>query len=238
MARFLLIHGSAHGAWCWRDVLPALAARGHEVEAIDLPSNGADATPPPEVGLQSYVDAILAAACEPVIAVAHSMSGVPMTQAADLEPGRFARLVYLCSYIPLDGHGVAAMRRAGPSQPLLPAIRRNPDGITMGFDPAMVRNLFYHDCSDEAVAFAEAHLCPQAIRPQEEPVSLSGRAEALPRSYIVCSEDRAIPPEYQRQMARALPPEDVFELPLSHSPFLADPAGLARLLDRIARAGG
>ena len=24
MARFLLVHGSNHGAWCWRDLLPAL----------------------------------------------------------------------------------------------------------------------------------------------------------------------------------------------------------------------
>ena len=37
MARFLLIHGSCHGAWCWRDLLPELAARGHEARAIDLP---------------------------------------------------------------------------------------------------------------------------------------------------------------------------------------------------------
>ncbi|MEC7961756.1 MAG: esterase, partial [Pseudomonadota bacterium] len=28
MARFLLIHGSAHGAWCWRDLIPALETQG------------------------------------------------------------------------------------------------------------------------------------------------------------------------------------------------------------------
>jgi hypothetical protein len=30
MAEVLLIHGSCHGAWCWRDLIPALAARGHD----------------------------------------------------------------------------------------------------------------------------------------------------------------------------------------------------------------
>ena len=38
MARFLLIHGASHGAWCWRDVIPRLAALGHEAQALDLPN--------------------------------------------------------------------------------------------------------------------------------------------------------------------------------------------------------
>ena len=40
MADFLLIHGSGHGAWAWRDVLPRLRALGHEARAIDLPGHG------------------------------------------------------------------------------------------------------------------------------------------------------------------------------------------------------
>ena len=38
MARFLLIHGSCHGAWCWRDLLGELANLGHDAHAIDLPA--------------------------------------------------------------------------------------------------------------------------------------------------------------------------------------------------------
>ena len=61
MADFLLIHGSGHGAWCWRGVLAILEARGHAARAIDLPGLGADTTPPGEVTLASTVDAIGAA---------------------------------------------------------------------------------------------------------------------------------------------------------------------------------
>ena len=82
MARILLIHGAAHGAWCWRDVIPALAERGHQARAIDLPSHGQDTTPAAEVTLQSYVQAIQAALDEPAVIVAHSMGGVPATQVA------------------------------------------------------------------------------------------------------------------------------------------------------------
>ncbi|EPX85806.1 alpha/beta fold hydrolase [Salipiger mucosus] len=237
MTRMLLVHGSAHGAWCWRDVIPELEALGHEGRAIDLPSHGADPTPPETVGLEDYVQAILDALDGPTMVVAHSMGGVPMTQAADRAPELFERLVYLCAYMPGDGDSVASMRRAGPRQPLAPAIMRDPGGVTMRFDPALAREVFYHDCSDAAVAFALDHLTPQAIRPQQEPVSLTGRVESLQRSYIVCGEDGAIPPEYQRSMAAALPPAQVHERPWSHSPFLGDPKALAALLDHIAAAG-
>ncbi|APZ52080.1 alpha/beta fold hydrolase [Salipiger abyssi] len=236
MARFLLVHGSSHGAWCWRDVLPALAARGHEATAIDLPGHGADDTPPEGITLGSYVQAILEALPEPAILVGHSMAGVPITQTAEEAPERVRRLVYLCAYRPGGtGDSVATLRRRQSEQPLLPAIRRDPGRASFHFAPDMSRDLFYHDCSDAAVEFAMANLCSQAIPPQAEGVRLAGRAETVPQSYIVCGEDHAIPPAYQREMAAALPPEDVYERPWSHSPFLSDPEGLAALLDRIAQ---
>lgn len=234
MARFLLIHGSAHGAWCWRDLVPALGALGHEAVAIDLPSHGNDPTPPEEVGLENYVEAILSATDSPVIAVAHSAGGVAMTQAAERVPDLFLRLIYLCAYRPEDGDSVASMRRTWPDQPLMEAIARDPGGATFSFNERAEEKL-YHDCPPEAVEFALAHLGPQAIRPQEDPVHLEGRAHALPQSYIVCTEDRAIPPDFQRKMASALPETHVHEMQASHSPFLSDPQGLARLLDEIAR---
>ena len=234
MARFLLVHGAAHGAWCWRDVVPALAALGHSATAIDLPSHGADPTPAAAIGLQDYIDAILAALPEPAIVVAHSMAGVPATGAADRAPASVQRLVYLCAYRPEDGDSVASLRRAQSEQPLLPAIRRDPDGTTFRFDAAMAPELFYHDCSPADRAFALDRLVPQAIRPQAEPVTLTGAIASVPRSYILCSEDRAIPPRDQKRMAAALPDDEVYERPWSHSPFLAHPEALASLLSGIA----
>ncbi|WP_417743458.1 alpha/beta fold hydrolase [Salipiger sp.] len=234
MARFLLVHGASHGAWCWRDVVPALIAHGHAVTAIDLPSHGADPTPAAAIGLQDYIDAILAALPEPALVVAHSMAGVPATGAADRTPERVQRLVYLCAYRPEDGDSVAGLRRAQAEQPLLPAIRRDPDGVTFRFDPTMAPELFYHDCSAADRAYALERLVPQAIRPQAEPVTLTGAINSVPRSYILCNEDRAIPPRDQQRMAAVLPSSDVHVRPWSHSPFLATPEALASLLADIA----
>ena len=237
MARFLLIHGAGHGAWCWRDVLPALAALGHEARAIDLPSHGEDRTPVAAVTLDLYAQAILDALEPETILVGHSMGGYPISRAADLDASRIARLVYLCAYTPWDGLSLAEMRRLAPRQPLLRAIRRAPDGRSMTFDPAIAPEVFYQDCPAEAVAYALPRLCPQAVLPQETPVTLGPAARALPRSYIVCRNDGAIPAEFQDEMAARFAPEDRHEMACGHSPFLADPQGLADLLDRIARAG-
>ncbi|MCA0997867.1 alpha/beta fold hydrolase [Alloyangia pacifica] len=239
MAQFLLIHGASHGAWCWRDVIPALADRGHEARAIDLPGHGEDTTPRQGVTLQSYVDAITATLREtgqPTIVVAHSMSGVPATQAADLHPELFARLVYLCAFLPGDGDSVTSLSRAWPDQPLNEAIRRDEGRVTFHFDPAMIREKFYHDCPEALVNRAARHLTPQPILTQKQPVTLTGRVEQVPRSYIVCAQDVAVPPDHQRSMASVLPREDVYDMSSAHSPFLSDPDGLAALLDLIARS--
>ena len=110
MARILLVHGSCHGAWCWRDLIPELTALGHDAFAIDLPSHGTDTTPMAEVTLDLYAQAILDALDGPTIVVGHSMAGYPISRAADLRPANIARLVYLCAYVPWDDHSLVEMR--------------------------------------------------------------------------------------------------------------------------------
>ncbi len=236
MAEFLLIHGSAHGAWAWRDVLPRLHARGHTARAIDLPGHGNSRTPVEVVRLESYRDAIMGTLGENTVLVGHSMAGYPITVAAEAMPDRIAALVYLCAYVPRTGHSLAAMRRAGPRQPLASAILRSEDGLSFTFDLEMAAELFYHDCPSEAVDFALDRLCPQPVPPQEAPIGPTPSAEVLPRHYIVCEHDRAIPPEYQLAMSAGFGTANVHRLATGHSPFLAAPDKLVRLLEKIAES--
>ncbi|MFP4238657.1 MAG: alpha/beta fold hydrolase [Rhodosalinus sp.] len=237
MSDFLLIHGSCHGAWCWRDVIPALEALGHSARAIDLPGHGKDKTPAGEVTLEAYADAILAAIEAPVVLVGHSMAGFPITAAAEKAPERIAQLVYLCAYAPAGGVSLVQMRQAAPRQPLLPALEKSADGLCFGVKPDMAREVFYHDCPDAAVAYAIPRLCQQPIAPQATPLAVTERSRALPRDYIRCTDDRTIPPEYQVTMTEGWPDHRVHSLRTGHSPFFADPQGLARLLHDIAGAG-
>jgi pimeloyl-ACP methyl ester carboxylesterase len=227
MSDLLLVHGSCHGAWCWEPTIPALARLGISATAIDLP--GRDGSP---TTLDDYAQAILAAARPGTVLVGHSAGGYAITAAAEADATRFAGLVYLCAYLPTSGQSLADMRRAGPSQPLLPAIRMAADRVSFTIDPALAPQVFHHDCPPEIAAAATARLCPQPVLPQETPLTAKA-APNLPRHYIVCRQDRAIPPDYQVQMARVLPPQAVTTLETSHSPFLSMPDQLATRLAEI-----
>jgi pimeloyl-ACP methyl ester carboxylesterase len=237
--KILLVHGSCHGAWCWDRVIPELAARGVQARALDLPGHGADRTPASQVTLDSYARAVVDAARQmggPVALLGHSAGGYAISAAASLAPDVVGKLIFLCAYLPKSGMSLSDMRKVWHSQPLVPHIRRSDDGHSFTFADDPVPDLFYHDCPPEALAFARANLCPQPMAPQVTPLDLSDGFEALEKHYIVCAQDRAIPPDYQRVMARGLPRHRVSELEASHSPFLAMPDVLADRITRILTA--
>ncbi len=238
MSDFLLIHGAMHGAWCWRDLVPELNLRGHRVQAIDLPGHGGDMTPISKITLDLYADAILEAierdfAGGPVQLVGHSMAGYPISLAAERAPDKITRLIYLCAYVPAAGQSLADMRKSAPRQPLLPALIRSEDGKSFRVDPAKTEELFYHDCPEGTAAYANMRLCAQAVAPQAVPCPLGENYASVPRSYIRCTDDRTIPPEFQVTMTQDWPAADVYEMETSHSPFFAAPQELARLLSKI-----
>ncbi|MDA9009342.1 alpha/beta fold hydrolase [Alphaproteobacteria bacterium] len=124
---FLLVHGSWHGAWCWKPVQESLAGLGFSSLAIDLPGHGlnaslpasflqrpldpavfaSEASPLAEFGIEVYSEAVLqgakkarAVGANKVIVVGHSMGGVPLTFAAAQHPELFDGLVYLAALAP------------------------------------------------------------------------------------------------------------------------------------------
>ncbi len=171
----------------------------------------------------------------PTIVVGHSMAGYPISRAADLDPALIERLVYLCAYVPWDDHSLVEMRLRAPRQPILKAIRKSEDGLSFSILPEHAREVFYHDCPDESFSFALEHLRPEPTLPQATKVTLGANYRSVPRSYILCERDSAIPSEFQHRMAEDFAPEDVYHMDTSHSPFFTAPGELARLLDRIAR---
>ena len=235
MSEILLVHGSCHGAWCWRDVIPALETLGHDVRAIDLPGHGANPCPVEEITLDLYARAILEAIETRAVVIGHSMAGFPISAAAEADPAKIARLVYLCAYASRDGVSLVDMRMEAPRQPLLEAIAKTPDGLGFTFRDTHLASALYHDCPEGTVDYARKNLCVQAIEPQATPIALGAPYAGVPKTYIRCDEDRAIPPEYQRQMTTGWPEADVHALPASHSPFFSMPDRLARLIDEIAR---
>jgi pimeloyl-ACP methyl ester carboxylesterase len=206
---------------------------GHSAEAIDLPGHGQDKTPLTEVTLDLYATAILeaverSAAFGPTVVVGHSMAGYAITAAAERAPENIAQLIYVCAYAPASGKSLADMRREGPRQLLADAIMTAADRVSFQLDPEKVEAKFYHDCPDGTLAYAQTHLTPQPILPQETALRVTDRSGLLRKRYIRCADDRAIPPEYQVTMSEGW--ADTLTLDCGHSPFFAQPRALARAL--------
>lgn len=235
MSDIVLVHGSVHGAWCWRDVIPLLEDMGHTVRAIDMPSHGSDPTPLSQVTLENCAASVVDALGTDTVVVGHSWGGYPITRAADIAPERIQRLVHLCTYVPMDGLSLVDMRKLATRQPLMQAVIRSNDGLSYHIDPRQTAEVFYHDCPEGTVAYANPRLCQQAIAPQVTPITLGDGSASVPKSYIRTLDDRTIPPEFQITMTNGWPSKDVYEMPCGHSPFFADPAGLVKLINHICQ---
>lgn len=238
MATYVLVHGAWHGGWCWRHIVPLLRARGHTVHAPDLPGHGDDPAPPSAQTLDSYAQRISAtvSSCRGDVAlVGHSVGGLVISAVAEARPERVRRLVYVSGLLPRDGDSLVRICSVDPDNPLNAARVRTPDGKCVTVDPERVREIFYADCPAEDLAFAKARLGPEALSVMFQTVHVTPeRFGRVPRAYIHCSRDVALPLFVQEQMVAASPCETVLTLPTGHSPFFAAPERLAAQLDSLA----
>ena len=232
MADILLIHGAAHGGWCFARLAAALADLGHVGRAIDLPGRS-DGRDPADVTLDDHADAVEAALGERTVVVGHSLGGLAATAGADRAPERVAALVYLCAWVPEAGRPVSDFRDRGMTKALAEA-QSVRDGAIV-YDPALAREPFYHDCEAEDAEAALARLTPEPLTPVK--TLYAPRNPVHPsRHYIVCEDDRAIRPDWQTGASAGWPEGHVHRLTAGHSPFLSCPDRLARILDTIAKA--
>jgi pimeloyl-ACP methyl ester carboxylesterase len=231
--RIVLVHGAAHGAWCWESVVPLLEAGDFEVQAPDLPGLGDDPLPAADVRFDDYVARIvdvLRSRPDPAMLVGHSLAGGPVSRAAEECPGKVSKLIYLAAYVPVDGESLGDIGFAEMPDSAGRAIRPSTEKGAHEFDPEVVARYFYNRCDNETARRAIARLRPQATAPLAEPIRISAESwGALSKLYVVCTDDRALPPRMQEWLCdRAGLRKRYFDS--DHSPFLSDPAGFADLL--------
>ncbi|HWB21511.1 MAG TPA: alpha/beta fold hydrolase [Gaiellaceae bacterium] len=238
MSRFVLVHGAFCGAWCWEPLVGELEALGHSVDAIDLPGHGEDTTPLDEVTLDLYAERVAEtlAAGEPAVLVGHSMGGVVITQTAARAREHVDRLVYCCAFLPRDGESLKSLadKPEGAADLVQANLVLAPPVATLS--PEAAREAFYELCTPEQAQWGLDHRQPQPIAPFMTPVDLDGGVDEIDRYYVLCTEDKAIPPPLQRRMSTESPCVEVAELEADHSPFLSKTSELAAILDRFANA--
>ncbi|MFG1928551.1 alpha/beta fold hydrolase [Cryptosporangium sp. NPDC048952] len=225
--RLIYVHGACvrDGDWWWERMVTPLAAAGVRSRAVALPSCVDDVGAGLELG-DLYDDAAAVRAVldeddEPAVLLGHSYGGTVITDAGHDHPA-VRGLVYVASLLPDVGDSQASVTGSDPAPWLAPGA-----GGTIGVLPDVVRELFVQDCDGAVQDAAVGRLTRQAMTPFGQPVRGAAWRE-VPATYVVCTDDRAIPAAVQRE--RAAHAEKIVEFEAGHHPFLARPEDFATLL--------
>jgi pimeloyl-ACP methyl ester carboxylesterase len=236
--RFVFVHGGFHAAWCWDRVIGELGRLGHDGVAMDLPGHGARSAE--ESTLAARREAIVSVMQPGDVLVGHSGGGFDATLAADAAPDLVRHMIYLAAALPREGRTYPeAMTMADHEDgdfdadvgEMLELLTFADDGAMTFADFDKTWQYFYHDCDEETARWAFERLGPERFGDTTvTPVSVPRYWEAdLPRSFIVCQQDRAMPRWLADTVARRLGVQQL-SIDASHSPFLSRPAELAQLL--------
>ena len=242
MAKFVLIHGMFHGAWCWDRLLPDLAARGHSAIVPNLAGCAGDATPAGECTLERWANDVadeIRAQGEPVIVVGHSRGGLVASQVAENAAEHVQASVYLAAVLIPDGTAMAGMadllEKSGYEYGMAGfPIRFSEDGL-WAFPPDP--DAWFHDgYSDADKAWSRDRIAPEPTPPMPAPLRLSAeRYGRVPRFYIETVQDKIMPVATQRALAAIAAPVETLTLDTGHMPIVTHTAELAGMLDAIAR---
>lgn len=192
--------------------------------AVDLPCDDRAA------GFARYVDVTVTAleGADDVVLVGHSLGAHTIARAIGHLPVR--HLVFLSGVIPpCEGERTddePAMDEPGTFDALL-----NDAGFMWWpADGIAAIEAMYHDCAPEDALRAVTRLRRQSTTPHRDlgdPVDIGD----VPRTSIVCADDRVARAEWGRWAARErLGGAEVIELPGGHSPFISRPGELADVL--------
>jgi pimeloyl-ACP methyl ester carboxylesterase len=239
MSTFVLVHGAWHGAWCWKNVVCLLKEAGHDAFAPDLPGHGRDDTPIAQVTFGAYcnkVREIVEARSEPVILVGHSMGGRVVTHVSELRPDKIRAAVYLAAILLRNGENTIPADPDTGETFIDRSVVRSADGIYQTLREDAIRELLFHDCSDEDADRAMALLeTRQASQPFTVAMKLTdenfGRVRKV---YVECLQDKAVTPGQQKVMYTLTPCDKVISMHTSHSPFLSSPQELTDHLVSIS----
>lgn len=231
---FLLVHGGAHGAWCWEPLLPHLEL---PARAIDLPGRGTRPADLEALTVEDWVDAVVEeierSAPDPTILVGHSLAGITMPRVAERVPEHIAQLVFVSCTVP--GEGEAVLDILAPDVEQL-AKENLMNSVATLLPEEMSRQMFCSDMDEEQTRFVLDHLVPEAWRPMRTPNRLAGLRGGIPATYVKLLRDQSVPPDLQDTMIRNIGDPRVVEIDSGHNVMISQPEALARVLNDLAAA--
>lgn len=228
----VLVHGAFADSSGWTLTAAALQADGYPVIAFSNPLRGTTYD-------SQYLRDFLTTIDGPIVLVGHSYGGAVITNAATGNPD-VKSLVYVAAYALAEGESVADANALGGghtevtkhlvTRPFPGAAADDADAY---IDPAYFPQLFAQDLPKPLARGMAAMQRPGSyaslITPSGPPAW-----EAIPSWYLVAKQDRIIPPQAERAMAKRANAKTI-EINSSHVPMLSHPHTVIKLIKAAAR---
>ena len=232
----------------------AIAPTSLGLRPFDPAAFAAEPSPSADVTQEARTQAVVALVKEAallsdnVILVGHSAGGMTISAVAEQVPNLLLAVVYLAGFLVPNGMTLLAMlmhetmsSALGPrlfvGDPAAIGATRIHAGSTDEAYRSLLKAAFYGDVSESDFAYMASQLhCDESAAGAVAPSEITpGRFGAVPRHYIRCTQDCAIPVTGQDHMIATV--DDAIgnktithTLETSHSPFLSQPAALSKIL--------
>ena len=202
-APVVLVHGGAHGSWCWDNLAAALNAAGWDVHALDWLNHGGSAVLPADQFVargivdvaQVEITAVVARLGRQPVLVGHSMGGLAALAYAAQAP--VDRLVLLAPVVP-------ACVGAEPIElPVDPATPFGPPPYELA------KQIFFSTMDDDAARRYHALLVPESACAVHQAtrwtVEVDPGAVTVPTLVVGADADVLTPAAAVRRLAEAIP---------------------------------
>ena len=237
MATFVLVHGGAHGGWCYGKVAPLLRRAGHEVHAPTMTGLGERShLVSPSVDLDLHIRDIVAVLhyedLRDVILVGHSYGGMVITGVADRAVDRVGHLVYLDAANPVNHQSLVDI--AGPYIEAARPTGKVVDGVELVLFPGSEPLPNYGVTDPDDIAWMQQRLTPHPWRCFEQKLELTNEQAlwSIPRYHIVCTSTLATRDPKLIEAARA---EDrLWDIDTGHDLMISEPQTVANALLEVA----
>ena len=233
---YLLVHSAWLGGWQWENVAILLKDKGHKVITPDLPGHGSDKTSPQDITMESYVKAltdIIDDQEESIILVGHSFNGITVSRIAELRPAKIKCLVYLTAFLLSNGASFIKAVQGVKGSKAVDNFYLSEDKTYALVKDDEIQNAFAHDIPKAVFEGAKPYIVPEPSAPLMYELEVTNENFGrIPKYYIECTEDQAIPIEIQRSMYSGNV-KKVFTLNSSHTPNFSQPEKLANILLEI-----
>jgi len=223
----VLVHGAWADASGFADVIRALRGRGFRAIGFANPLRGLadDAT---------YLADFLRSQTGPLVLVGHSYGGAVISAAATGNE-HVTALVFFNGWMPDEGESIAQLFENSEGSLVAATIRPVPftdrdgrEGADLYLDPEQFHEAFAADidrATSDVMAAAQRPWTGAAFAEPSGPPAW----RTLPCWYLLCTEDRAIPPALQRFMAERANAE-IVELQASHASMVSQPSAATDLV--------